>query len=136
MNLLRSQPDPREVAQRAIDATLLEVNQGRRLLSNVRLTKEQESEIRSQDLDVDNLVVLSAEPDPTSGERFNCFDASAPQESLRYIMFERYASVKDATVKQMSSRMPAPPDHIWSEPGRISEEELNVQLQHRFIERT
>ena len=48
MNMLRSQPDAREVAQRAIDATLHEVNQGRRLLSAVRLTKEQESEIRSQ----------------------------------------------------------------------------------------
>eukprot|EP01050_Picozoa_sp_SAG11_P022045 SAG11_NODE_4062_length_2083_cov_3.086694_2_plen_253_part_00 len=59
VNLLRAQPDAREVAQRAIDATLLEVNQGIRLLSAVRLTKEQESEIRSQDFDVENLVVLS-----------------------------------------------------------------------------
>eukprot|EP01050_Picozoa_sp_SAG11_P009246 SAG11_NODE_856_length_6864_cov_12.741168_1_plen_472_part_00 len=123
MNMLRQQPDAREVAQRAIDATLHEVNQGRRLLSAVRLTKDQESEIRSQELDLENLVLLSAEPDATTGERFNCFDASAPQESLRHIMFERYATVTDATLKQMASRMPSPPDTVWSEPGSISEEE-------------
>eukprot|EP01050_Picozoa_sp_SAG11_P025929 SAG11_NODE_6029_length_1406_cov_1.275440_1_plen_135_part_00 len=69
MNLLRSQPDVKVIAQRAIDETLLEVNQSRRLLSAVRLSKEQESELRSHELDVENLIVLSAEPDPVSGER-------------------------------------------------------------------
>eukprot|EP01050_Picozoa_sp_SAG11_P030952 SAG11_NODE_9387_length_916_cov_11.019584_1_plen_175_part_10 len=113
----------RVIAQRAIDETLLEVNQGRRLLSAVRLSKDQESELRSQELDIENLIVLSAEPDPVSGERFNCFDSSTPQASLRHIMFERYGSVKDATLKQVASRMPAPPDHVWSEPGSIFEEE-------------
>ena len=38
-------------------------------------------------------------------------------------MFERYATVKDATLKQMASRMPSPPENVWSEPGSISEEE-------------
>eukprot|EP01050_Picozoa_sp_SAG11_P022420 SAG11_NODE_4240_length_1992_cov_1.222927_3_plen_136_part_00 len=84
MNMLRSQLDAQVVAQRATDATLHEVNQGRRLLSNVRLTKEQESEIRSQELDIENFVLLSAEPNATTGERFNYFDASAPQESLGF----------------------------------------------------
>eukprot|EP01050_Picozoa_sp_SAG11_P018020 SAG11_NODE_2666_length_3114_cov_6.157877_4_plen_255_part_00 len=68
-------------------------------------------------------MILSAELDPVTGERFNCFDADDAQGSLTYIMFERYQSLKDATLKQMSSRMPTPPDNVWSQPGDLTDEE-------------
>eukprot|EP01050_Picozoa_sp_SAG11_P014320 SAG11_NODE_1749_length_4320_cov_15.669983_4_plen_80_part_00 len=73
----------------------MEVNQGRRLLSTVPLSKEQVSEVRSHELDTENLMILSAELDPTTDERFNCFDADDAQGSLRHIVFERYRHVKD-----------------------------------------
>eukprot|EP01050_Picozoa_sp_SAG11_P004605 SAG11_NODE_298_length_11076_cov_4.253621_13_plen_218_part_00 len=62
-------------------------------------------------------------PTSLTGERFNCFDADDAQGSLRYIMFERYRSLKDATLKQMASRMPTPPDNVWPQPSDLTDEE-------------
>eukprot|EP01050_Picozoa_sp_SAG11_P037702 SAG11_NODE_15002_length_591_cov_5.699187_1_plen_152_part_01 len=112
INAIRSQPSAKTVALRVVDSAFNEVDLGKRLINPVPRGKEELAKIRPQEIDTENLFILSAEKHPDTGERFNAFDSKAAQDSLRYLTFSKYKTVSDATKKQMASREPKIPPEI------------------------
>jgi hypothetical protein len=123
---IRAQPTAESVAQRVVDDALDDVNRGKRLINSVPRSKEDLAKLRSKDIDIENLFVLSAETHPDTGERFNMFEPQAAQDSIRYFTFGKYKNVSDAVKKQMASRTPKIPPEIFSNPGHLSEEDIFV----------
>ena len=126
INAIRSQPSAETIAMRVVDTAFNEVDLGKRLINPVPRGSEELAKLRSQEIDTENLFILSAEKHQDTGERFNAFDSKSAQDSLRYLTFSKYKTVSDATKKQMASREPKIPPEIASNPGSLSELETHI----------
>lgn len=128
-NMLQSllqRPGAREEARVVVSEAFDEVNRGVRLITPVPLSKDALDLHRSKELDVENLIILSAELDPVTGERYSTFDPDQAQASLRDNMFYRYKHIPAAVLKQMEARNYDPPADVFSEAPDLDDEEIRI----------